>query len=67
MRFIRLIGFALLIFSGCAGPGFTNLGNGTGVPIEYVDGVAEENNITRDEARKRIVAEQREREESENQ
>lgn len=43
-------GLLLLALIGCAGPNFTHLGNGVGVPSESIDAYAEENQVSREEA-----------------
>ena len=40
---------------GCAGPNFTDLGNGTGVPTESIDRHAADQGISREEAKKQIL------------
>jgi hypothetical protein len=44
----------LIVFVGCSGPKFTDLGNGMGVPIESVDLYAKEHGVTREEARAQL-------------
>ena len=55
MRKILLATGMLAACLGCGGPTFTDVGNGVGVPTGHIDKVADENNITRDEARERIL------------
>ncbi len=55
MRSLFLVTSILAVSLGCGGPTFTNIGNGVGVPSDHIDKVADENNITRDEAKQRIL------------
>lgn len=48
---LSLISLALMIFAGCTGPAFANMGNGVGVPSASIDKYAAENGLTRDQAR----------------
>ncbi len=44
----------LVVVAGCAGPTFTNLGNGVGVPAESIEKYATEHGVTRAEARSQL-------------
>ena len=43
-----------VVVAGCAGPTFTNLGNGVGVPAESIEKCATEHGVTRAEARSQL-------------
>ncbi len=54
MSRVVLITFVMIVFGGCGGPSFTNLGNGVAVPPETIGEYAELRGITRAEARARM-------------
>jgi hypothetical protein len=57
MSRLMLMSFAMILFVGCGGPTFTNLGNGVGVPSGAIADHAATNGLTHDEARSRMRAE----------
>lgn len=60
---MRIYGLVLcLLLGGCSSRTFTDLGNGTGVPTESLAKYAEEHGLSRDEARKAMMAEMEARE-----
>ena len=52
MRYLTLP--LLVVVAGCAGPTFTNLGNGVGVTAESIEKYATEHGVTRAEARSQL-------------
>ncbi|MFC1758929.1 hypothetical protein ACFL2H_09190 [Planctomycetota bacterium] len=64
MSRILFICSVILCISGCGGPMFTNLGNGVGVPAESIDDYAEANEMPRSEAKKRMLAEWNEKQQT---
>lgn len=49
-----LIVLLLNVVAGCAGPTFTDLGNGVAVPAESIERYATEHGVTRAEARLKL-------------
>jgi len=54
-----------VLICGCSGPTFTDLGNGVGVPTGSIEEYANENGIERNEARKQMLDESNEKNETE--
>ena len=52
MRYLTVL--LLVVVAGCAGPTFTNLGNGVAVPAESIETYATEHGVTRAEARSQL-------------